>query len=281
MKERILITGHKGFIGSHLVPLLGDYDVEGIDLQDRKDIFHHNDLDYLVFNSDVVIHLAARVGVGDSFEQRGDYIRTNVLGTAAVCEAVDKYKRKLIYASSAAVLQPESSPYAQSKALAEEIVKKFMWTNRATILRFYNVYGVGMNPAYGSVMWEFIKGTYDGVLKINGDGHQTRDFIDVDSIVHIIRAAVLPKWDGQTVEVGTGQEISINDLAKMFQQRAKILNMRVPRIEHYPDRYEIRHSKANTTMLGMLYGVEANGYQTLKKNIESLIRWGAVYGQTD
>src|SRR3990167_6590877 len=246
--QNILITGDKGFIGTHFVKSFGlndgwKYQLSGWDLQDKKDIFT-NRFEEAVREADVVIHLAALTNVTNSFKNNEEVFKINVLGTARVVRLCQKYDKKLIYPSSAAVYHRELSPYAESKAQAEDIVRQFKNT---TILRFFNVYGPGMNQDSGSLMYEFVKGLKTGKLTVFGDGEQTRDFIHVKDIVQIIKSAISPKWNGEVVDCGTGEAYSINYIAGLFAHFGKV------KIEYELPRREIKWSIANTAMLKRLY----------------------------
>src|SRR5574337_593943 len=111
----ILVTGHLGFIGSHLTPHLeGDW--TGIDLRDDRDI-----LGTALPMADAVIHLAAQSRVIDSMSNPIESIQTNVLGTARLAEWYRDVP--FIFASSGGAIQEDiASPYGLSKRQAEEFL---------------------------------------------------------------------------------------------------------------------------------------------------------------
>lgn len=241
-RSRVLVTGGLGFIGKNLVPVLEeDFDVFTWDLQEGTDIFD-DELETFIKNRDVVIHLAALTNVSESFRRKRDFYITNVLGTARIAYLCAKHKCKLIYPSSAAVYHRELSPYAETKALAEDIAKGL--GDGATILRFFNIYGPGLNKNSGSIMYNFL---HDDPITIYGDGEQTRDYINIYDLVHIIKDSVKRKWDGKIVDVGTGQAYSANYVAGLFA------GCRDVRIEYVPPKREIKWSIADTNMLKTLY----------------------------
>ena len=265
MKKRILCTGHLGFVGSYLVPLLKKkYRVQGWDLASGLDIFD-KDFEVAVRQNDVVIHLAALTNVNWSFENADEVMRVNVLGTARVVELCVKYNKKLIYPSSAAVYHRELSPYAQSKALAEDICSQFK--KNITILRFFNIYGEGMNEDTGSLMYEFVKGLKTGKLIVFGDGEQTRDFINIRDIVQIVETAVRKDWNGLTIDCGTGQAYSVNYIAELFGHYGKV------KLKYQPPRREIKWSIADTQLLSRLY--KRKLVTNLKKDIKELVDYYA------
>lgn len=255
-KEKILITGSSGFIGSNLLPKLSKYNVITYDKKDGKDIFD-KDFEEAVKKAEVVIHLAAQVSVNKSHDKPVETFVTNVLGTARVVELCVKYKKKLIYPSTAAVYIPDSSPYAKTKTLAEEIVRGVSKEIPTVILRLYNVYGDGMNPDSGSIMYNFLTSSK---LRIYGDGEQTRDYINVADVTNIMVDALKKKWNGKLVEVGTGEAYSANYVAGLFKYYQN------KDIVYEKPRKEIKWSTANTEQLKLLYNEE------LTTNIEADVR---------
>ena len=229
---------------------------------------------------DTCFHLAARVNVPYSFENSGDIIDVNVKGTLEILEACSRNSvENLVFASSAAVygdperlpltedhpLQPLST-YGASKVAGEALVSSFRHTKRirnALILRIFNVYGLGQNPAYAGVITNFAKRIKQNLAPIvYGDGTQTRDFIYVNDVVEcIIQAAQnqvkrkTPKRDiplsssaylpSAVFNVGTGVPTNISTLAKMM---ITIFGSKMdPRYDGKRNQKEIRYSYADTT----------------------------------
>lgn len=238
-KRNIAITGQNGFIGTHLLKVLGqDFEIFGWDLQDKRDIFELQD----IMGVDTVIHLAALTNVQESIQQPSRYFWTNAVGTSHMIELAVKARARFIYVSSAAVAEPDSSPYAYSKWVAEQIVEQMQDVVRGVILRPENVYGKGMNP--NSIMSRFL---HDDELTIYGDGTHTRDFINVVDVVRIIRYALETNWQNVTLDVGTGKKTSVNQIAKWFEKYSG------KKVVHLPALKEIASSKADTKKLKELY----------------------------
>jgi UDP-glucose 4-epimerase len=255
---KILLTGSEGFIGTNLKKHLEHkYTIYGWDLKSGKDIFDHR-IERVIKEVDIVIHLAALTSVEQSFSNPTKVFDVNVNGTARIAHLCHKYKKKLIYPSSAAVIYPDLSPYAKSKAIAEEIVKG---VGNAVILRFFNVYGPDMNPDSGSIMYNFL---HSRKLKVYGDGSQTRDFINVKDICRIIEQAFKNKWNGKVVECGTGYTFTVNYIAGLFAHFKGLS------IEYMPPRREIKWSVADRKVLDMLY--KRKLVTNLEKDIEELCR---------
>ena len=256
MKESLIIGG-SGFIGKNL---LTQVDADVYDKEFGQDIFDSG-LEKAIESYDIIYHLAAETSVSESFKRPGDFYRTNVLGTARVIELCRKYHKKLIYPSSASVYFPDLSPYAKSKYQAEQILSEFFPDFPIVILRLFNVFGPGMNPRTGSVMYRFL---HDDPITVQGTGEQTRDYIHIRDVVSVMLAAQDKKWDGCIVDVGTGRATSTNHIAELFRYYRKI------KIEYTAPVREIKWSVADTQKLHMLYGDELT--TDLKKDIGELCR---------
>lgn len=260
-KRRILLTGGRGFIGSHLLTKLEQqYSVGVVDLKDGISIFDRRMEDFIQ-ESDVVIHLAALTSVAESQKNPGVMYYNNVLGTARVAEICAKYNKKMVFPSSAAVYVKHSSPYAYSKFLAEEIVWNMRSLMPVTILRFFNVFGEGMNPDSGSIMYNFLT---EPRLVIYGDGEQTRDYIHVRDVVDIVESAIDAEWDNTITDVGTGGKYTVNYIAGLFKHfTGKEIVYQIPR-------QEIKWSSADTTMLKQLWKKELT--TNIERDVEELCR---------
>lgn len=254
-KQKVLITGAKGFIGTHLVNHLEkSLEILAFDKKDGRDIF---DIDNLLGVTDV-IHLAALTNVEESQFHPSPYFWTNALGTAHLVELCAKYNVRMIYISSAAAAFPTTSPYAYTKWLGEQMVEGIMEGIAGVILRLENVYGRGMSEA--SLMSRYL---HDKELTVYGDGNQTRDFIYIDDVINIITYALLNGWNNMRLDVGTGRVTSVNAVAKIFHDLTK-----KPIIKKEA-RKEIRESRANTKMLRKLYPFPMQ--TNIQKNIEELL----------
>ncbi len=245
-----LITGVAGFIGSALAKRLirEGHTVRGIDdlstgdpnrippevLFTRGDINDRPTLWTLLHDIDCVYHLAARVSVAESVLYPREYNATNVGGTVALMEAMrDVGVRRVVFASSGAIygaqehqplhenmLPNPGSPYAVSKLAAEYYVRTIgrLWGIETVCLRIFNAYGPGqpLPPAHPPVIPNFLHHAVNGgTLVVHGDGRQTRDFVYIEDVVDaLIAAATAPQVDGQVINVGSGEEIAIQDLAQ-------------------------------------------------------------------
>lgn len=246
---RFLITGGAGFLGAalanrlaqdnHTVRVIDDLSAGDPSRLDSRISFTRGDvadvpkLWTLLHDIDCVYHLAARVLVPESILYPREYNAVNVGGTVAVMEAIrDAGVKRIVLASSGAVYgeqkrQPvredmpphPDSPYAVSKLAAEHYVKTIgkLWGIETVILRVFNAYGPGqaLPPAHAPVIPQFLRQALGGgSLVIFGDGRQTRDFIYVDDVVEaLVAAATARQVNGEIINVGSGRETSIRELA--------------------------------------------------------------------
>jgi len=112
-------------------------------------------------------------------------------------------------------------PYAVSKLAAEYYVKSIgsLWGIETVCLRVFNAYGPGQRipPVHTPVIPGFLHQAWEnGTIVIHGDGNQTRDYVYVDDVVNAMQsAASAPEVDRLTINVGSGTETSVRDLARL------------------------------------------------------------------
>jgi UDP-glucose 4-epimerase len=248
---KVLITGAAGFLGSALGKHLVErgHEVRGLDdLSTGKEEALHEDVIFtrgdvmdrpklwtLLQDVECVFHLAARVSVQESILYPREYNETNVGGTVSLMEAMrDVGVRRVVFTSSGAVYgaqehQPLSedlrprpdSPYAVSKLSAEYYVRTIgqLWGIETVTLRIFNAYGQGQHlpPAHPPVIPNYLKqAVQEGTLVIHNSGDQTRDFVYVDDVVRAMSAAATAAdVDGKIINVGSGTEVSVRELADL------------------------------------------------------------------
>ena len=261
---KILVTGGAGFIGSNLVKrLLNEgHEVQSLDNYSTGTVenevegckYWHGDIstiDNIDKNYDLIFHLAAQSRVQPSFADPTKTFKANVKGTEIVCRFAYHTGAKIVYAgSSSKHHNPATSPYAMYKYLGEGVCNlyKESFGVNIEVCRFYNVYGPGeaLDEKNGNVIgiWRSIVNR-QGDLQIVGDGEQRRDFTHVDDIVDGLWRIGMANFrsgecDFQTPssieawELGAGINYSINELAKMFQDK---FNVGITYIEDQPGNY--------------------------------------------
>lgn len=196
---RILITGSEGFIGSKLTQALKGHTILRIDRRLGKTISQHNKYE----NVDVIIHLAAQIDL--QFSRKFPLVDAmdNIIETIRLLEMYPKVK--IIYPATAASL-PITSPYGLSKQTAAEYIK--LLCRDYVILTLPNIWGGGHG-----VIDNFEK---MDVLKVNGDGHQTRTIVHVDDVVKAFVKAI--DWEKGEYKLG-GQVVSIKEIAEKVAAR--------------------------------------------------------------
>jgi UDP-glucose 4-epimerase len=188
-----------------------------------------------------IVHLAAQVSVNRSMSEPMEDLRVNCGGTIQVLELARATGVKgVVFASSAAVYGDVAefpvhedlrkvpiSPYGINKLSSELYLDYYAQVHGVptTALRFFNVYGPRQDPSssYSGVISIFADRAAAGeTITIFGDGEQTRDFVFVGDVSRAVADACLSDRSGFTVaNLGTGQETSINDLAKMVVDLSK------------------------------------------------------------
>ena len=237
---RVLVTGGLGFIGSHLVDSLkkGNNDVVVMDnlcsessskayMRDDvtywvDDVRNINSYKYMNEKFDIVYHLAALARIQPSFKDPLTYLSIDIMGTSNVLEFARRSNAKVIYAgSSSAYAGPMLNPYAFAKFTGEQTCELYnkVYGMSTVIARFFNVYGDRQptTGAYATVVGVFENQESSGkALTVTGNGEQRRDFTHVSDIVSGFELLGQGTWNAEVFQLGTGENYSINDLAKMF-----------------------------------------------------------------
>jgi UDP-glucose 4-epimerase len=255
---RVFITGGAGFIGSHLCDVLvarGDevFILDNLSTGSKANIAHlegkihvsqgdirdNSLVESLVSGSDLVLHMAAALGVDNILENPIESISTNFYGSEVVLNAAMRYNKRILIASTSEIYgknskQPLSETddrvigtpqklrwtYSDAKAL-EEATAHFLFLTkqlRVTTIRFFNTVGPRQTGKYGMVIPRFVRAAIDNEpLKIFGDGSQSRVFCHVsDSVKAILALSTNDKTIGEVFNIGGKGEISILELAKLI-----------------------------------------------------------------
>jgi UDP-glucose 4-epimerase len=252
----VFITGGAGFIGSHLCDALVAEGrevtiLDNLSTGSKKNIAHlegkikvfQGDIrdqklvEFLVEDCDLVLHMAAALGVDNILENPIESISTNFYGSEVVLDAALRYDKRILIASTSEIYgknpkQPLSetddrvigSPqklrwtYSDAKAL-EEATAHFLFLTkqlRVTTIRFFNTVGPRQTGKYGMVIPRFVESAIENKpLKIFGDGTQSRVFCHIsDSVKAILALSDNDKTIGEVFNIGGKGEITILELAK-------------------------------------------------------------------
>ncbi|TSC74929.1 MAG: UDP-glucose 4-epimerase [Parcubacteria group bacterium Gr01-1014_44] len=248
---RVVVTGGAGFIGSHLTDKLvaRGYDVLVIDNMSlgkkcnlnskanfyQEDIRNLKELRWIFWGVDYVFHCAAMPRIQPSIKNPDESFTNNLLGTHNVLMAAKEAGvKRVIYSGSSSVYgdQPElplcenmtprpKNPYAYDKWQAEERCLMFwkLFQMPVVCLRYFNVFGERQSTegAYATVVGIFLRQKERGEpLTIVGDGKQRRDFTYVADVVEAnISAMESAEAVGQVINIGTGANYSVNELADL------------------------------------------------------------------
>ncbi len=257
-KQTYLLTGGAGFVGSHLsehllaqghqVMVIDDLSTGRVEniahLQGdpafhfvRASILDEVVMDRLASRADVIVHLAAAVGVMLIVERPVHTIETNIMGTEAVLKAALRYSCRVLLASTSEVygkgaripfseeddvlLGPTSKSrwsYAASKMVDEFLGLAYHreYGLEVAVFRLFNTVGPRQSGRYGMVVPRFVRMALRGApITVYGDGRQTRCFCDVRDVVRAIHGlAEHPEAVGRVWNIGGTEEIAIQDLAE-------------------------------------------------------------------
>jgi UDP-glucose 4-epimerase len=286
---RVLVTGGAGFIGSHLadaclargdeVLVIDDLSTGSIDnvqhLRGRPgftyyidDVANHRLTAELVDAADVVVHLAAAVGVRLIVDSPVRTIETNVRGTEIVLALAAKKQKRVLVASTSEVYGKRSRvpfaedddlvlgppqrgrwSYACSKALDEFLALAY-WKEKGvptTVVRLFNTVGPRQTGRYGMVVPSMVRAAlHDQPIHVYGDGWQSRCFTHVRDVVGaLLGLAVNPGAVGEVFNVGSTEEVTILGLAERIREltRASSPIVFVPYDEAYEEGFEDMHRR--------------------------------------
>ena len=308
-KTNVLVTGADGFIGSHLAEglvrlgaktkALVYYNAFGtrgwIDSSELKDemevvagdICDRASLDRIMKKTDVVFHLAALIGIPYSYEAPESYVRTNILGTLNLLEAAraNDLKRVLITSTSevygTAMRTPidekhplqAQSPYSASKIGADKLAEAYHLSFGLPVVtvRPFNTFGPRQSAR--AVIPTIITQCLTGSCVSLGNLTPTRDLNYVENIVEgYTLAAESPQALGRTINLGSGQEISIGRLAELIAKMTGTkISIRSEKRRVRPKNSEVERLIADTRLAGKLLGWKPR--YSLEEGLKITIDW--------
>ena len=254
---RVLITGGAGFIGSHLVDhyvasgdavtILDNFSTgskSNIAHLDGKvstfdgDIRNVELVESMTKNADLVLHMAAALGVNTILESPLESMSTNITGSEVVLEAAAKFNKRIIIASTSEIYGKNSKQplqetddrvvgppqkirwtYSDAKAIEEAMAFALYQEKKlpVTTVRLFNTVGPRQTGRYGMVIPRFVQAALrNEALTIYGDGMQSRVFCHVDDTIQaIVTMAVTDATIGDVFNVGGTGEVTIKQLAEL------------------------------------------------------------------
>jgi UDP-glucose 4-epimerase len=279
-----LITGGSGFIGSHLADLLLTQGnrvlaVDNLSTGSTDNIAHLLNhplyrfaranitdevvMDRLASEADVIVHLAAAVGVQLIVERPVHTIETNIMGTEAVLRSALRYGCRVLIASTSEVYGKGSRiPFSEEDDVLLGATSRSRWAYAASKMvdeflglayqreyglevvpfRLFNTVGPRQTGRYGMVVPRFVRQALQGEpLTVYGDGKQSRCFCDVRDVVRAIAAlAQHPESPGQVYNIGNREEVTILELAERVKSITRSTSeiVRVPYSEAYAPGFE-------------------------------------------
>ncbi|MBK5256015.1 MAG: GDP-mannose 4,6-dehydratase [Vicinamibacteria bacterium] len=301
---KVFITGGAGFVGGHLSETFLDagHDVEILDdlstgsieniehLKGRKGFSYAIDTVMnerltaeLIDRADVVVHLAAAVGVKLIVESPVRTIETNVHATEIVLSHANKKRKKVLIASTSEVYGKSTDvpfredgdlvmgasikgrwSYACSKAIDEFLALAYHKERKlpVVVFRLFNTVGPRQTGRYGMVIPNFVRQALSGQpITVFGDGEQRRCFTDISDVVGaLLKLSESEEAVGQVINIGNdSREVSIMDLAKLVKEKAKSSSeiVLVPYAQAYEEGFEDMPRRIpNLTKIKNLIGYE-------------------------
>jgi len=265
---KVLITGGAGFIGSHLaekylekgddVYIIDDLSTGTLEnikhLQEDKShkdklfvtidsILNHDVMLGLVGTCDVVLHMAAAVGVEYILENPLSSIVINIKGTEEVLELCNKFRKKVLIASTSEVYGKHThAPLVETDNIIYGPSTKFRWSYAAAklmdeftalayhrtkklqviLIRLFNTVGPRQTGRYGMVIPRLVQQALrNEPITVYGDGTQTRTFIYVGDVVDAVTKLIeCPDAIGELTNIGGAEEIAIGNLAERIKKLA-------------------------------------------------------------
>jgi len=273
---KFVVTGGAGFIGSHLAKYLVKNNHKVVILDNlvrgsltnmgeikneiefhKVDISNFDEIDSVIDKPDGIFHQAALASIPQSFKEPERYHEVNTLGSENIFKLGKKHGVKVVFASTSSVYGDQThfpvsedadthplNPYGQSKLDAEKIASKYAAEDHQIIgLRYFNVFGIGQNPAYAGVIPKFIERLSQHKPPIiEGDGTQIRGFTYVDDVIQANMLAFQSNTNHAFINIASEKMTTINELAEIM---IKLSGLDVKPIYDKPRKGDIKKSNAD------------------------------------
>jgi len=229
LNKKIAVTGSSGFVGNYLVKKLAELGADiiyldskiGIDITDWQQVQNTEEFD-------ILLHLAAKSYVPNSYKYPREFYYTNIIGTLNALELCRIYKAKMVYTSSYVYGNPKYlpidekhpiisfNPYAESKIIGEHLCKGY---NRdfgipVIILRPFNIYGMGQNDKF--LIPSIIKQAKSGKILLK-DPAPKRDMVFINDLVEAyIKSIKYNQTSFEIFNIGSGVSYSVKGIAEMI-----------------------------------------------------------------
>jgi len=282
----VLITGGTGFIGYHLTKRLlkdghnvtildnmstGKNTIDGVELI-KGDVLDFELVDKSIEDKDLVIHLAGILGTSEMMEMVIKSANVNIIGTLNILEACKKHNAMMIFSSKPNPLD-WVNPYTITKLAGEMYCQMYydVWGVKTIVLTYFNLYGPNQKsyPVQKYIPTFTEHAFRNEPLPIFGTGEQTVDALFIEDAVEATMRAIKTEGAfGKIIQVGTGVETSVNDVAKLV---IKLTNSKST-LKHQPMRAGepiMTHLKADTTALKEILKFEAK--TTLEEGLKKTI----------
>ena len=224
---KILVTGHRGFIGRYIYNYLesNGYEVYWYDLGDKLE-----DIKY-----DYIVHMVSKALIRLSTEYPYEYYKDGLGFTMKFLELARKNYSRFIFPSSVSILNP-TNPYSLGKKNAVEWIKLYskLYDMDYFILKFYNIYGE--NARKGAVYLFSKVALNNGTATVYGDGTHVRDYLYVGDVVKFVDNIINNRITPGEYEVGSGTGTSVNELIKLIESTTK------KKIEYVKKEYIVEES---------------------------------------
>lgn len=228
--KSVLVTGSSGFIGQTLVRSLDTKQYRIIECPSSQivNLCNIEEIDGLP-KADVIIHLAAKSFIPESFVNPVSFYSNNLLSTLNILDKAKRDGSKVIFLSTYVYGNPEYlpideshpinplNPYTQSKIICEELCRAYYrdFSVPSVVLRLFNVYGPGQGPSF--IIPSILAQLEKPIIELK-DSRPRRDFIYIDDVISSIIASTEYVSSGFDIfNVGSGKSVSIKEVANIIK----------------------------------------------------------------